>query len=299
METKTLSNGVEMPMLGYGVYQIAPAEVQHCVRDALEVGYRSIDTAQAYQNEEGVGRAIAESSIPREELFVTSKIWITSSGYEKAAASIDESLQKLGLSYLDLMLIHQPFGDVYGTWRAMEEAYEAGKLKAIGVSNFYADRLIDLCTFARIPPMVDQVELHVYHQQKQLRKYAEKYHVAVESWGPFAEGRNNFFNDPLLKEFGSRHKNRSNAQIGLRFLLQEGIIVIPKSTHRDRMEENFNVFDFQLSEGEMATLRSLDSEKSQFFNHEDPETVEWFMNMVKPKPDPEETEAQKQDSSED
>lgn len=284
MEYKTLSNGIEMPVLGYGVYQISPDETARCVRDAIEIGYRSIDTAQAYQNEEGVGRGIEASGIDRSELFLTSKIWITNGGYEKAKASIDESLAKLRTDYLDLMLIHQPYNDVYGTWRAMEEAYRAGKLKAIGVSNFYADRLVDFCTFVDIAPMVNQVETHVYFQQKEQRKYAAEYNVAVESWGPFAEGRNHFFEDPILREFGERHGGKSVAQIALRFLIQEGIIVIPKSVHYDRMQENFNVFDFELSAGEMETLRSMDGKKSLFLNHEDPETVQMFMNRVKPKP---------------
>ena len=291
MEYKTLSNGVEMPILGYGVYQIEPGDVERCVRDAIEVGYRSFDTAQAYNNEEGVGSAIVKSGLPRDEFFITSKIWITNGGYEKAKASIDESLQKLQTEYLDLMLIHQPFNDYYGTWRALEEAYKEGKLRAIGVSNFYADRLIDLCNFVEIKPMVNQVETHLYFQQKEQREYAKKFGVAIESWGPFAEGRNNLFNDEFLVQFGERHR-RTAAQIALRFLIQEGIIVIPKSTHRERMEENFSVLDFQLTEGEMESLRSLDGEKSLFFHHEDPKTVEWFMDVIKQK---EETTEPKED----
>ncbi|MBR2829345.1 MAG: aldo/keto reductase [Solobacterium sp.] len=282
MEYKTLYNGVEMPMLGYGVYQIDPAETQRCVADAINIGYRLIDTAQAYGNEEGVGAAVAASGIDRSEFFLTSKIWITNGGYEKAAASIDESLQKLGTDYLDLMLIHQPYNDVYGTWRAMEDAYKAGKLRAIGLSNFYADRLIDFCTFAEIKPMINQVETHVFYQQKVLRAYADKLGVAVQSWGPFAEGRNNIFKDSLLLTFAERHSCTA-AQVALRFLMQEGIVVIPKSVHAERMAENFDVFGFELTPGEMESMRSLDLEKSLFFNHEDPKTVEWFMESIRPK----------------
>lgn len=279
MEYTILNNGVKMPVLGYGVYQVAPAEAERCVLDAVSIGYRSIDTAQAYANEEGVGNAIAKCGVPREELFLTTKVWISNAGYEKAKESIAESLRKLQTDYVDLLLIHQPFGDYYGTYRAMEEAYREGRARAIGVSNFYPDRYIDIHYFAEIKPAVNQVETHVFQQQKRAKEYMEKYGTQIESWGPFAEGKNDYFQNPVLKEIGEGY-HKSVAQTALRFLLQSGVVVIPKSTHRERMEENFDVFDFQLTEGEMRRIEALDGGKSLFFSHYEPEIVEWFMTMV-------------------
>lgn len=279
MDYVTLNNGVKMPQLGYGVYQTPPEETEDCVLTAIRNGYRSIDTAQAYGNEEGVGQAILKCGLPREELFITTKIWITNAGYEKAKASIAESLKKLKTEYVDLLLIHQPFGDYYGTYRAMEEAYKEGKARAIGVSNFYPDRYIDIAHFAKIVPAVNQVETHIFQQQKEARKYLAKYGTQIMSWGPFAEGRNDFFNTPLLKELRIKY-SKSPAQIALRFLLQSGVVVIPKSVHENRMQENFNVFDFMLTAEEMGRLAALDTGKSLFFSHYAPETVEWFMSFA-------------------
>ena len=279
MEFVTLNNGVKMPILGYGVYQVTPEECERCVSDAISVGYRSIDTAQAYANEEGVGNAISKCGIPRDELFITTKVWISNAGYEKAKASIDESLKKLKTDYIDLLLIHQPFGDYYGTYRAMEEAYKAGKLRAIGISNFYPDRFVDIAHFAEIKPAVNQVETHVFQQQKQANEYMKKYGTQIESWGPFAEGKNDLFNNPVLKEIGAAH-NKTVAQTALRFLIQNGVVVIPKSSHKERMEENFNVFDFALTEAEMKQIEALDGGESLFFSHYDPKTVEWIVSMA-------------------
>lgn len=279
MEYVTLNNGVKMPKLGYGVYQIDPAEAERCVLDAISVGYRSIDTAQAYGNEEGVGNAIVKCGIPRDELFITTKVWISNAGYEKAKTSIEESLRKLQTDYIDLLLIHQPFGDYYGTYRVMEEAYKAGKVKAIGVSNFYPDRFIDIHHFAEIKPAINQVETHVFQQQKTAKEYLKKCGAQIESWGPFAEGKNDYFNNPVLKEIGAKH-GKSAAQVALRFLMQSDVVVIPKSTHKERMEENFNVFDFTLTAEEMSAIEALDGGESLFFSHYDPEIVEWFMTMA-------------------
>ncbi len=279
MEYVTLNNGVKMPMLGYGVYQTPPDDTEKCVLDAIKIGYRSIDTAQAYGNEEGVGNAIAKCGLPREDLFITTKIWITNAGYEKAKASIKESLKKLKTDYVDLLLIHQPFGDYYGSYRAMEEAYKSGCARAIGVSNFYPDRYLDIEHFAEIKPAVNQVETHIFQQQKIAKKYMDKHGTKIMSWGPFAEGRNDFFNTPALKEIGAKY-NKTAAQVALRFLLQSGVILIPKSVHENRMKENFDIFDFQLSHDDMATLEALDTGKSLFFSHHDPETVEWFMSIL-------------------
>ncbi|MBQ3532911.1 MAG: aldo/keto reductase [Oscillospiraceae bacterium] len=280
MEYVTLNNGVKMPMLGFGVYQIPPEDCCRLVLDALEVGYRAIDTAQQYCNESGVGEALARCGIPREELFLTTKIWISNAGYEQAAASIDESLRRLKTDYLDLMLVHQPFGDYYGTYRAMEDAYRAGKLRAIGVSNFYPDRLIDICQFAGIKPAVNQIETHVLHQRKVDHLYMEKYGVQHQSWGPFAEGRNGFFTHPVLSEIAAAH-GRSVAQVALRFLLQSNVVVIPKSSHKSRMAENLNVFDFALTTEEMDCIRAADTATSAFFSHYDPETVEMITELAK------------------
>lgn len=279
-QTVTLNNGVRMPMLGYGVYQVSNAECERCVLDAISVGYRAIDTAQSYGNEEAVGSAVQKCGVPRDELFLTTKVWISNAGYEAAKDSIDRSLQKLRTDYIDLLLIHQPFGDYYGTYRAMEEAYKAGKLRAIGVSNFYPDRLIDLCQFVEVTPAVNQVETHVFQQQKTAHEYMEKYGVQHESWGPFAEGRKDFFSNPVLTEIGRKY-GKSSAQTALRFLLQSNVVVIPKSTHKERMAQNIDVFDFTLSEADMEAIRKLDEGESLFFSHYDPDTVEMLTNMGK------------------
>lgn len=281
MQTVKLNNGVEMPILGFGVYQIPERkECEQAVADALSVGYRLLDTAQAYHNEEAVGAAIKNSGIDRKDIFLVTKIWISNAGEEKAAKSIDESLQKLQTDYVDLLLIHQPFNDYYGTWRAMEKAYKQGKARAIGVSNFYPDRLIDLAQFSDIPPMVNQVETHIFNQQKEARKIMQKYHTQIMSWGPFAEGRNNFFQNETLKELGQKY-GKSVAQVALRFLTQENVIVIPKSVHKERMEENFNIFDFSLSAEDMEKIHALDTGKSLFFSHYDPQTVEFLTSLGK------------------
>lgn len=278
MEFVTLNNGVKMPVLGYGVYQVDPAECERCVLDAIEVGYRSIDTAQAYHNEEGVGAAVKKCGVPRDELFITTKVWISNGGYEKAKASIEESLKKLGTDYIDLLLIHQPFNDYYGSYRAMEEAYKEGKVRAIGVSNFYPDRLIDLCKFVSVTPAVNQVETHPFMQQRDAHAIMEKYGVQHESWGPFAEGKKGIFTNPILQEIGKKYQ-KSAAQAILRFLIQSGVVVIPKSTHKERMEENFNVFDFALSDEDMKAIEALDEGESAFFSHYDPETVEFLTSL--------------------
>lgn len=280
MEFVTLNNGVKMPRLGYGVYQVSNDECERCVLDAIGVGYRAIDTAQSYGNEAAVGDAVRKCGVPRTELFLTTKIWISNAGYEKARASIDKSLKNLGTDYIDLMLIHQPFADYYGAYRAMEEAYRVGKLRAIGVSNFYPDRLIDICQFVDVAPAVNQVETHVFQQQRTAHEYMKKYGVQHESWGPFAEGRNDFFTNPVLNEVGEKY-GKSSAQVALRFLIQSDVVVIPKSTHRERMEQNLNVFDFVLDDGDMEAIRKLDEGESLFFNHYDPATVEMLTNMGK------------------
>ena len=279
MEHKVLNNGVKMPMLGFGVFQMPSEDTERCVHEALEVGYRLIDTAQAYGNEEGVGKAVANSGLSREEFFITTKVWISNAGYERAKVSIDESLKKLRSDYIDLLLIHQPFGDYYGTYRAMEEAYRCGKARAIGVSNFYPDRFLDIHHFSEIKPAVNQVETHVFQQQKTARTYMKKYGTQIMSWGPFAEGKNDFFRNPVLKKIGAKY-GKTTAQTALRFLLQSDVVIIPKSTHRERMEENFDIFDFTLSPEDMGAIEALDGGKSLFFSHYDPETVEWFMSRI-------------------
>lgn len=279
MEYVTLNNGVKMPRLGYGVYQTPPEETERCVREAIEVGYRSIDTAQAYGNEEGVGNALSKCGHPREEFFITTKIWISNAGYEKAKASIAESMRKLRTDYIDLLLIHQPFGDYYGAYRAMEEAYKEGKVRVLGVSNFYPDRYLDIVHFSEVKPAVNQVETHVFQQQRLAKEYMRKNGTQIMSWGPFAEGKNDYFNNPILKKIGERH-GKSVAQTALRFLLQSGVVLIPKSTHKSRMEENFNIFDFLLNDDEMREIEALDTGRSLFFSHHDPQTVEWFMSIV-------------------
>lgn len=277
MKEVVLSNGVKMPILGFGVYQIPDLnECEKVVSDAIKVGYRLIDTAQAYNNEEAVVNAIKKSGIDIEEFFVTSKVWISNAGEEKAYASILESLKKLQMDYIDLMLIHQPFGDYYGTYRAMERAYKEGKIKAVGVSNFYPDRFIDIANFVQIPPMVNQVETHVFMQQKKAHEVMQKYSCIHESWGPFAEGRKDFFNNETLVEIGKKY-GKTSAQVALRYLIQNNVVVIPKTVHKDRMEQNFNVFDFELSNEEMNKISKLDEKQSLFFSHYEPETVEQFM----------------------
>ena len=281
MQTVKLNNGVEMPILGFGVYQVPDHnECEKAVSEALEVGYRLIDTAQAYFNEEAVGNAIKKSGIDRKYIFLVTKIWISNAGEEKAYKSIDESLKKLQTDYVDLLLIHQPIGDYYGTYRAMEKAYKEGKTRAIGISNFYPDRFVDLSNFVEIQPAINQVETHVFQQQKFSREIMKKYNTQIMSWGPFAEGRNNYFQNETLKEIGAKY-GKSVAQVALRFLTQEGIIVIPKSTHKERMEENFNIFDFELSLDELDKIKALDTGKSLFFSHYDPETVEFLAGLGK------------------
>ena len=262
------------------MYQVSTKSASAACSTPFRWGYRAIDTAQSYGNEEAVGSAVQKCGVPRDELFLTTKVWISNAGYEAAKDSIDRSLQKLRTDYIDLLLIHQPFGDYYGTYRAMEEAYKAGKLRAIGVSNFYPDRLIDLCQFVEVTPAVNQVETHVFQQQKTAHEYMEKYGVQHESWGPFAEGRKDFFSNPVLTEIGRKY-GKSSAQTALRFLLQSNVVVIPKSTHKERMAQNIDVFDFTLSEADMEAIRKLDEGESLFFSHYDPATVEMLTNMGK------------------
>lgn len=279
MEYVTLSNGVKMPILGYGVYQVTKDECERCVLDALDAGYRSIDTAQSYFNEEEVGSAIRKSGVPREEIFLTSKVWVEHYGYEEARKSVEESLRKLQTDYLDLMLLHQPFNDYYGAYRALEDMYEEGKLKAIGVSNFYPDRLVDLASFTKIPPMVDQIETHVLNQRQEDHTWMEKYKVAHEAWAPFGEGRGGLFENETLKDIGRKY-GKTTAQVMLRWNIQRGVIVLPKSTHKERMVQNMDVFDFSLTQEDMGAIAALDTKTSAFFSHYDPNMVEWFVKMV-------------------
>ena len=276
MQYVKLRNGLQMPQLGYGVYQVSPDEAERCVSEALSVGYRMIDTAQAYHNEEGVGAAVSKSGLKREDVFIVSKVWISNYGYERAKASIDASLERLKSDYLDLMLLHQPFCDRYGAYRALEEAYKEGKLKAIGVSNFFPDHFIDLASNVEIPPMVNQVETHVFDQEVQPQKYMEEFGCQIMAWAPLAEGRNGLFSHPVLTEIGKAH-GKSVAQVALRFLLQRGVVIIPKSTHKERMVENLNIFDFQLSDDEMQEIGKLDTGRSLFFDHHDGEVTKMFM----------------------
>lgn len=278
MEYVTLNNGIKMPILGYGVYQVSNEECEKCVLDAISAGYRSIDTAQAYANEEAVGNAVKKCGVPRDQLFLTTKVWITNGGYEKAKASLQESLKKLQSDYIDLVLIHQPFNDYYGTYRAMEEAYKEGWIRAVGVSNFYPDRLVDLCSFVDVKPAINQVETHVFQQQAKAHEYMTKYGVQHESWGPFAEGRKDFFTNPVLEEIGKKYK-RSIAQIALRFLIQSNVVVIPKSVHKERMIQNLDVFDFTIDFADMEIIRGLDEGESLFFSHYDPAVVEMLTNL--------------------
>lgn len=279
MDFVTLYNGVKMPQLGYGVYQVAKDECERCVGDALKVGYRLIDTAQRYFNEEEVGNAVSKSGIARDEVFLTTKVWIEHYGYEETKKSVIKSMEKLQTDYLDLCLLHQPFGDTYGAYRALEEFYENGKIRAIGISNFYSDRMVDFSSFNRVKPMVNQVEIHPHNQQVDGMVWHNKYGVQMEAWAPFGEGRGDMFNLPKLKMIAEKH-GKTVAQIILRWHLQRGIVVIPKSTHIERMKENFNVFDFELSEEDMSSIATLDKNESSFFSHSDPNMVEWFVKMV-------------------
>lgn len=276
METIKLNNGVEMPILGFGVFQVTDlAECERSVIDAIETGYRLIDTAESYMNEEAVGRAIKASGITREKLFITTKLFIKSQGYEGAKTSFEKSLKKLQLDYLDLYLIHQPFGDIYGEWRAMEELYKEGKIRAIGVSNFQPDRLMDLIIHNEIVPAVNQVETHPFHQQHDAQAFMKENNVQIESWGPFAEGKNGLFKNELLQSIGNKY-NKSIAQVVLRWLTQRGVIAIPKSVKKERMAENLNSLDFQLAADEMEKIKTLDSNASAFFDHRDPKMVKWL-----------------------
>jgi len=279
MREVVLNNGVKMPILGFGVYQIPNDICERCVLDAISVGYRSIDTAQVYGNESAVGEAINKCGVNRKELFVTTKIWISNYEYEKARKSIDESLKKLKTDYVDLFLIHQPFGDVYGAYRALTQAYKEGKIKAIGVSNFVPDRLADIANFCEVVPAVNQIETHVFWQQNETKAVHKKYGVQIQSWGPFVEGRNNFFSNETLSKIGKKY-NKSVAQVALRFLIQKDIIVIPKSTHKDRMAQNFDVFDFELIANDIKEIEKLDLAEPQFVKHNTVEAVEMFKRFV-------------------
>ena len=278
MKTVKLNNGVEMPILGFGVYQIPDYdECKRAVLDALETGYRLIDTAAAYLNEKAVGDAIKESGINRKELFITTKLWINNAGYENAKKGFETSMEKLQLDYLDLYLIHQPFGDYYGSWRAMEELYENKKVRAIGVCNFYPDRLMDLAEHNKIKPAINQIETHPFFQREYDNEIMKNYGTQIESWGPFAEGRNDMFTNPILSEIGKKY-NKSAAQVILRWLIQRNVVVIPKSVHKERMIENFNIFDFELSADDMDKIKSMDTEKSLFFSHSDIEIVKFLIS---------------------
>ena len=280
MEYVTLSNGVKMPIINFGVYQIPQGQTKQAVLDAISVGYRGIDTAQSYFNEEQVGEAIKESGLPREELFITTKIWIDNYGYEKCKASVEESLRKLQTEYIDLVLLHQPFADYYGAYRALEDLYNEGKIRAIGVSNFYPDRMADICLFERkVVPMVNQMETNPMNQREADRMLAEKYGAKLMAWAPFGEGRNNMFSNETLVEIGNKY-GKSSAQVILRWLVQRGIIIACKSTHLERIKQNIDIFDFELSDEDMENIKGLDTSESLFFNHQSPDMVEWFSNMV-------------------
>ncbi len=281
MEYVKLNNGVEMPILGFGVYQIPKEDTKRCVLDAIKVGFRSIDTAQSYFNEAEVGEAISECGVPRNELFITTKVWIDNYGYDNCKKSVEESLKKLKTDYIDLVLLHQPFSDYYGAYRALEDLYHEGKIRAIGVSNFYPDRLSDICLFGRkVVPAVNQVETNPINAQVEAQKNMEKYGVHIEAWAPFGEGRNGLFENETLVNIGKKY-DKSSAQVILRWLIQRGVIIACKSTHIERMKQNFNVFDFELSKEDMEEIGKLDTTDSLFFNHQDPKMVEWFDNIVK------------------
>ena len=279
MDFVTLNNGVKMPQAGFGVYQVKDqAECERVVLEAIESGYRLIDTAQSYGNEEAVGNAIKKSPVPREELFITTKVWVSQYGYEKAKASVEESLRKLQLDYIDLVLLHQPFNDYYGAYQALVDLYKEGKIKAIGVSNFYPDRLVDLALFAEVKPQVNQIEVNPFHQQINAQEWNEKYGVQVEAWAPFAEGRNGMFTNPELQAIGDKY-GKSIGQVILRWLVQRGIVPLAKTVHQSRMEENINIFDFELSEEDMAKIAAMDKQESSFFSHYDPAIVEMMAGL--------------------
>lgn len=279
MQTVCLNNGVQMPLEGFGVFQVPDAaQCEQAVSDALEAGYRLIDTAAAYMNEEAVGNAIRTSGIPRKDLFITTKLWVQDAGYESAKKAFETSLNKLGLEYLDLYLIHQPFHDYYGAWRAMEELYKEGRIRAIGVSNFYPDRLVDLCVNTEIIPAVNQVECHPFFQQKDALKVMKEYGVQPEAWGPFAEGKNNFFQNPILAEIAAKY-GKSVAQVALRWNVQRGVVVIPKSVHKERIQENFNIWDFELSDKDMETISDMDIGHSEIINHFTADTAKWLNEL--------------------
>lgn len=280
MEYVTLNNSLKMPILGFGVFQIPKEDTERCVLDAIEVGYRLFDTAQSYGNERAVGNAIKASGLDRSEFFITTKLWISEMGYEKAKKSIEGSLERLQMDYLDLLLIHQPFGDYYGTYRAMEELYHEGKLKAIGVSNFYSDRLIDLIKFNKVIPMVNQVETHPFHQQVEANEIMKKYGVQIQAWAPFAEGKNDLFGNETLVKIGKKY-NKSAAQVTLRYLIQRGVSVLPKSVKKERMQQNFEVFDFELNQEDMDNILKLDQPVSSFFDHDDPSMVERLTGLTR------------------
>jgi len=278
MEMVELNNGVKMPILGFGVFQIPNAEeCEKTVIEAINVGYRLIDTAASYMNEEAVGNAIKNCGVDRADLFITTKLWVQDHGYENTIKSFERSLKKLQLDYLDLFLIHQPYGDVFGSWRAMEDLYKAGKIRAIGLSNFQIDRLTDLMLFNKIPPAVNQIETHPFNQQIDAAAYLKEHNVQVESWGPFAEGKNDIFNNKLLNTLATKY-NKSVAQIILRWITQRGIVVIPKTINKSRMIENFNIFDFDLSDDDMEIIKSLDTKSSLFFDHRNPDIIKWMAN---------------------
>lgn len=279
MEYVTLSNGLKMPILGYGVYQVTQKECERCVMDALAAGYRLIDTAQSYFNEEQIGSAIKKSGVARDDIFLTSKVWVEHYGYDACRRSVEASLRKLQTNYIDLMLLHQPFSDYYGAYRALEDMYEEGKLRAIGISNFYPDRMVDIASFAKIRPMVNQVETHPLNQQTEAKKWMDKYGVQIEAWAPFGEGRGGLFENDVLKEIGAKY-GKTTAQIMLRWNIQRGVVVLPKSTHKERMIENLNVFDFVLNDEDMTKIAAMDTATSSFFSHYDPGMVEWFVTMV-------------------
>ncbi|WP_242918031.1 aldo/keto reductase [Pontibacter liquoris] len=276
MQKVKLNNGVEMPLLGFGVFQIPDAEeCEKSVYEAIQAGYRLIDTAAVYQNEEAVGKAIKRSGIPREELFITTKLWIQAEGYAGTKKAFENSLKRLQLEYLDLYLIHQPYGDVYGEWRAMQDLYREGKARAIGVSNFQPDRVMDLLVHHEVVPAVNQIETHPFHQQLETQQFLQENDIQIESWGPFAEGKNDLFKNELLRMIGEKY-NKSIAQVVLRWLIQRGVVAIPKSVHKDRIKENFNIFDFELSQQDMEAIVSLDQKASLFFDHRDPAMVKWL-----------------------